>query len=143
MGVTLILVLLVPFIGTALLLYQGSLEEYETIYDIFSKKAETLMGGFITIMAIIIGILLLPSLHKLKVGTAIEFEKDSPRFADSTETSFRPKFQFVPNVHLPELPKFRLPIERHKGKSIMPLKYQRQRLLMPTAFCHMPTRMSF
>ncbi|MGA6992091.1 MAG: hypothetical protein WBX81_16860, partial [Nitrososphaeraceae archaeon] len=116
-------------------------EGYRTIYNIFSEKAEILISGFITIIAIIVGILLLPSLHKLKVGTAIELEKDSPRFADSNESSFMPKIQFVPNVTLPELPKFRIPIEKPNGKDIMPLKYQRQRLFMPIAICNMPTRM--
>ena len=141
MGIMLISALLVPFIGTAIVIYQGSSEGYRTIYNIFSEKAEILISGFITIIAIIVGILLLPSLHKLKVGTAIELEKDSPRFADSNESSFMPKIQFVPNVTLPELPKFRIPIEKPNGKDIMPLKYQRQRLFMPIAICNMPTRM--
>jgi tetratricopeptide (TPR) repeat protein len=144
MGLMLIAVILVPFIGTGIVIYQGYQEGFTTITEIFSENAEILIGGFIIMIGIVVGILLLPSLRKLKVGNAIELERDSPRrFIESSESSFRPKFQFIENVHPPSLPNLNIPIERPEGKNIMPLKFQRQLVFVPYALGNMPTRMSF
>lgn len=141
LGIIVMAAILAPLVGVGLVIGDVYLINPDPVmrdhFSTFIKtNASILMGGLAVILTIVVGILLLPSLQRLKVGTALELETLAPKVVDSTKTSSPLILEYKVNLGDPHM----LIEYKSKDPFVMPLQYQRQRFFMPIDSVKMPKR---
>jgi len=140
-GIALIASILAPLIGIAIVLDDVYLVSQDNplrtgVSKFIGTNAAVIVAAFIVVIGIVVGILLLPSLHTFKVGT-IELETARPLTdIGPVSLSFTPLISNT--IRGPN--EFDMALQYEHQIFPMPLKYQRQRFVMPIDYVKMPMK---